>query len=43
LEIRCGLVNELEEGDMVEDAKELPTDILVAFLMNPLVEGKSCV
>jgi hypothetical protein len=28
---------------MVEDAKELPTDIAVAFLMNPLVGGKSCV
>jgi hypothetical protein len=43
LEIGCGLVNELEEGDMVEDAKELPTDIGVAFLMNQLVGGKSCV
>jgi hypothetical protein len=43
LEIQCGLVNELEEGDMVEDAKELPTDIAVAFLMNPLVGGTSCV
>jgi hypothetical protein len=43
LEIRCGLVNKLEEGGMMEDAKERPTDIAVACLMNPLVGGMSCV
>jgi hypothetical protein len=41
LEIRCGLVKETEQRGIVEDAKELPSDIAVSCLLNPLVGGKN--
>jgi hypothetical protein len=42
LEIRCGLVVETEYRGVYEDVKELPTDIAVLCLLNPLVGGKRC-
>jgi hypothetical protein len=40
LEIRCGLVVETEYRGVYEDVKELPTDIAVSCLLNPLVGRK---
>jgi hypothetical protein len=42
LEIRCGLLVETEYRGVYEDVKELPTDIAVSCLLNPLVGGKHC-
>jgi hypothetical protein len=40
LELRCGLVQQLDHDPMqVEDVPDLPTDIAVACLLNPLVGG----
>jgi hypothetical protein len=40
LELRCGLVQQLDHDPMlVEDVPNLPTDIAVACLLNPLVGG----
>jgi hypothetical protein len=39
LEIRCGLVKETENDDIVH-VEELPVDIALSCLLNPLVGGK---
>jgi hypothetical protein len=42
LELRCGLVRRLEtDRTFMEDVPEIPSDIAVACLLNPLVGGKS--